>query len=327
VRSWLIGLGLTLICLVLAAFAVWHLAVERFEGPGPLAAERIVIVPRGAGVERIAQTLADSGVIEDVILFQLGVRVLEAGRRLKAGEYRFPAAVSMHGAVAILEQGQTVVHSLTVPEGLTSAQTVALVAAAEALSGEIGAVPGEGSLLPETYHFKRDDERAALLGRMAEAMDRTLAALWAARAKDLPLKTPDEALVLASMIERETGVAGERPLVASVFVNRLRRGMRLQSDPTVVYGITGGQAPLGRALTRQDLQAPTAYNTYTIDGLPPGPIANPGRAALEAALRPTESPYLYFVADGTGGHAFASTLQEHNRNVAKWRKVQKQSGG
>jgi UPF0755 protein len=327
VRSWLIGLGLTLICLVLAAFAVWHLAVERFEGPGPLAAERIVIVPRGAGVERIAQTLADSGVIEDVILFQLGVRVLEAGRRLKAGEYRFPAAVSMHGAVAILEQGQTVVHSLTVPEGLTSAQTVALVAAAEALSGDVGPVPGEGALLPETYHFKRDDERAALLRRMAEAMDDTLAALWAARAKDLPFKTPDEALVLASMIERETGVADERPLVASVFVNRLRRGMRLQSDPTVVYGITGGQAPLGRSLTRQDLQAPTAYNTYTIVGLPPGPIANPGRAALEAALRPTESPYLYFVADGTGGHAFATTLQEHNRNVAKWRKVQQQSGG
>ena len=325
-RSWLIGLGLALICLILAAIGVWHLAVERFEGPGPLSTERIVIIPRGTGVEQIAQTLASAGVIENPLLFELGVRVLEAGRRLKAGEYRFPAALSMRGAVEILELGQTVVHGLTVPEGLTSAQTVALVAAAEALSGDAGAVPEEGKLLPETYHFKRDDERAALLRRMAEAMDRTLAELWAKRAEDLPLKTPDEALILASMIERETGEAGERPLVASVFVNRLRRGMRLQSDPTVVYGITGGQGPLGRALTRQDLQAPSAYNTYTIDGLPPGPIANPGRAALEAALRPAESRYLYFVADGTGGHAFATTLQEHNRNVAKWRKVQRQAG-
>jgi UPF0755 protein len=161
---------------------------------------------------------------------------------------------------------------------------------------------------------------------MAEAMDRTLAELWAARAEDLPLKTPEEAVILASMVEKETGVAGERPLVASVFVNRLRRGMRLQSDPTVVYGVTQGQGPLGRALTRQDLQAPSAYNTYLIDGLPPSPIANPGRAALEAALRPAESGYLYFVADGTGGHAFATTLQEHNRNVAKWRKVQREAG-
>ena len=200
-------------------------------------------------------------------------------------------------------------------------------AAAEALSGDVGAVPGEGLLLPETYHFTRDDERAALLRRMAEAMDRTLAELWAARAEGLPLKTPDEALILASMIERETGVAGERPLVASVFVNRLRRGMRLQSDPTVVYGITGGREPLGRALTRQDMQTITASHHYTIDGLPPGPIANPGRAALEAALHPAESGYLYFVADGTGGHAFATTLQEHNRNVAKWRKIQRQPGG
>ncbi len=325
-RSWLIGLGLALICLILAAIGVWHLAVERFEGPGPLATERIVIIPRGTGVEQIAQTLASAGVIETAILFELSVRVLEVGRRLKAGEYRFPAAVPMRGAVEILEHGQTVVHGLTVPEGLTSAQTVALVAAAKALSGDVGAVPDEGKLLPETYHFKRDDERAVLLRRMAEAMDRTLAELWAKRAETLPLKTPDEALILASMIERETGVAGERSLVAAVFVNRLRRGMRLQSDPTVVYGITGGQGPLGRALTRQDVQAPSAYNTYTIDGLPPGPIANPGRAALEAALRPAESGYLYFVADGTGGHAFATTLQEHNRNVAKWRKVKQQAG-
>jgi UPF0755 protein len=326
VRSWLIGLGLALICLTLAAIGLWHLAVERFEGPGPLAAERIVFIPRGAGVEQIAQTLANAGVIEEPIVFELGVRVLEAGRRLKAGEYRFPAAVSMAGAVGILEQGRTVVYSLTLPEGLTNAQAVALVAAAEALSGEVGAQPGEGSFLPETYHFTRDDERAALLRRMAEAMDRTLAELWAARAEGLPLKTPAEALVLASIVEKETGVAGERPLVASVFVNRLRRGMRLQSDPTVVYGITRGQGPLGRALTHRDLETPSAYNTYVIDGLPPGPIANPGRAAVEAALRPAESPYLYFVADGSGGHAFATTLQEHNRNVAKWRKVQRQAG-
>jgi len=159
---------------------------------------------------------------------------------------------------------------------------------------------------------------------MGRALDRTLSELWPGRAPGLPIATPEEAVVLASIVEKETGVAGERPLVASVFVNRLKKGMRLQSDPTVVYGLTGGRGPLGRALIRKDLQTPSPYNTYLIDGLPPGPIANPGRAAIEAVLNPATTAYLYFVADGSGGHAFAKTLAEHNRNVAKWRKIKKQ---
>ncbi len=199
-----------------------------------------------------------------------------------------------------------------------------MVAAAEGLSGETGPVPPEGSLLPETYHYSWNDDRAALVERMQTGMEVVLAELWPERAEGLPINTPEEAVILASIVEKETGVAEERPLVASVFVNRLKRGMRLQSDPTVVYGLTNGQRPLGRTLTFRDLDRPSPYNTYTNGGLPPGPIANPGRAALEAVLHPAESRYLYFVADGTGGHAFAKTLVEHNRNVAKWRKIQRQ---
>jgi UPF0755 protein len=252
------------------------------------------------------------------------VRLLGSAHDLKAGEFAFPAAVSMRGALEILDRGETVARWLTVAEGLTSSEVVALVAAAEGLSGEPGPVPLEGSLLPETYHYSRDDDRAALIGRMQSDMQAVLAELWPKRAEGLPIKTPEEAVILASIVEKETGVAEERPLVASVFVNRLKRGMRLQSDPTVVYGITLGKAPLGRQLIFRDLDTPTPYNTYTNGGLPPGPIANPGRAALEAVLNPAETRYLYFVADGTGGHAFAKTLQEHNNNVAKWRKIQRQ---
>ncbi len=213
----------------------------------------------------------------------------------------------------------------TLAEGLTSHEIVALVEQAEALEGAVEAVPSEGSLLPETYHYARGDRRGDLVVRMSRARDELLRVLWPGRAPNLPVATPEHAVVLASIVEKETGVAGERPLVASVFVNRLQKGMRLQSDPTVVYGLTGGTGPLGRALTRKDLQAPSPNNTYLNRGLPPGPIANPGRAALEAVLNPAQTAFLYFVADGSGGHAFAKTLAEHNRNVAKWRKFQKQN--
>ena len=224
----------------------------------------------------------------------------------------------------ILRSGETVVRRLTIPEGLTSQEIVAVVASAEGLRGDLVATPGEGSLLPETYHYSWNDERGQLIERMAAAQQELLDELWANRDPDLPLASPEEALILASIVEKETAVDGERALVASVFFNRLKRSMRLQSDPTVVYGITQGQGPLGRALTRADLNAPSAYNTYLIDGLPPGPIANAGRAALVAVFHPASTSYLYFVADGSGGHAFAETLEEHNQNVAKWRKLQRQ---
>ncbi len=324
-RRWVVpGAMLALITIgSLAGFLVLS-AVDRFQRPGPLAADTALVVPRGADSHAIARQLAAAGVIEDALLFRLGVRYLGAARRLKAGEYAFPAAVSMREAVEILSSGETVVRRLTVPEGLTSVEVVGLVAGAEGLAGAAPAPPPEGSLLPETYHFAWADDRKALVERMERALGGVLGELWPKRDPGVPLANPAEAVILASIVEKETGVPGARPLVASVFVNRLRRGMRLQSDPTVVYGLTGGRGPLGRALTKTDLATPSPYNTYLIDGLPPGPIANPGRAALEAVLMPAKTRYLYFVANGTGGHAFAETLAAHNRNVAKWRRLQRQ---
>lgn len=320
-----LGVIAAVIVVALAATAggAWLYLKQQFDAPGPLAQETIVIVPRGAGLGVIAEDLAAAGVVSDPTVFALGVRLFGDARALKAGEYAFAAGSSMREAAALVASGRTVVHRLTVPEGLTTAEVVALLAAAEPLAGDIAALPPEGSLLPETYHFHRGDSRESVLARMRQSMDEALAALWPTRQENLPLQSPEHALTLASIIEKETGVDSERALVASVFVNRLRKGMPLQSDPTVVYGITEGKAPLGRALTRKDLAEPTAYNTYQIAGLPPGPIANPGRAALEAAMQPAESDYFYFVAAGDGGHAFARTLTEHNANVAKWRKHQR----
>ncbi len=300
-------------------------AIDRFERPGPLAADTVIYIPQGSGVEAIARQLHQDGAIEEPLVFRLGVRLLGVGRELRAGEYLFAAALSTRDAIDLLRSGQTVVRRLTLAEGLTSFEIVNLVEQAAALEGAVDTVPPEGSLLPETYHYARGDRRGELIARMGRARDRLLSELWQARAPNLPVATPQEAVVLASIVEKETGVAGERPRVASVFVNRLQKGMRLQSDPTVVYGPTGGKGALGRALTRKDLQAPSPYNTYLNPGLPPGPIANPGRASLEAVLNPAQTPFLYFVADGSGGHAFAKTLAEHNRNVAKWRKLQKQN--
>jgi UPF0755 protein len=303
-----------------AAGGLWVYLQQQFEAPGPLQQEAVVIVPRGAGLVAIADDLAAAGVIADPDIFALGVRLFADARALRAGEYAFAPGSSMKEAAELLASGRTVVHRLTVPEGLTSVEVVALLQAAEPLDGEIATVPPDGALLPETYHFHRGDSREAVLERMRQSMSEALAELWEQRAGNLPLQSQEEALILASIVEKETGVDSERALVAGVFVNRLHKGMPLQSDPTVVYGITEGKAPLGRSLTRQDLAEPTPYNTYQIAGLPPGPIANPGRAALAAAVNPTATEYLYFVAAGDGGHAFAKTLAEHNSNVAKWRK-------
>lgn len=295
-----------------------------FQRPGPLAVTSTLVIPRGAGLEAIASQLHAAGVIDNSFVFRLGVRSLYRERVLKAGEYTFPAEVSMDGAATILASGKTVVRRVTLPEGLSSVEVVAALTVAQGLDGAIETIPPDGTLLPETYHYVYGDKRRDLLRRMEASLDKVLAALWPKRAPNLPFTTPDEAVILASIVEKETGVAAERPLIAGVFVNRLQKGMRLQSDPTVVYGLTQGRSALGRALTRKDVEAPSAYNTYIINGLPPGPIANPGRAAIEAVLNPAQTDYLYFVADGSGGHAFAKTLAQHNRNVAKWRKFRRE---
>lgn len=315
------GLALVLVALIAgAAGGGWLYLEKQFDAPGPLQNEVTLEVPRGAGLDAIAADLAAAGAISDARVFALALRLFGDATSLKAGEYAFTPGSSMKEVAAVIASGRTVVYRLTVPEGLTSTEVVSLLQEAEALEGAIETVPADGALLPETYHFHRGDQRPVVLQRMTTSMDAALAEIWESRDENLPLQNPAEAVILASIIEKETGLDAERPLVAGVFVNRLRIGMPLQSDPTVVYGITEGKAPLGRSLTRKDLSTPTPYNTYKINGLPPGPIANPGRASIEAAVNPAETEYLYFVADGNGGHAFAKTLAEHNRNVAKWRK-------
>ena len=297
------------------------LGYAQFTRPGPLSAPATVVIPKGAGLERIAAELGAAGVISDPLVFRLGARVLGVHKSLRAGEYAIAAGVSARAVLEILNQGQTVVRRLTVAEGLTTRDILARLEATEGLEGRVWPIPAEGRLLPETYHFSHGDSRQDVVRRMSRAMAETLGELWDGRAGGLPLATPDEALVLASIVEKETAVPGERRRVARVFLNRLAKGMRLQSDPTVVYALTAGAGTLGRPLTRADLKTPSPHNTYLNDGLPPTPIANPGRASLEAVLRPAPSDELYFVADGQGGHVFARTLAEHNRNVAKWRKV------
>ncbi|MEX1204186.1 MAG: endolytic transglycosylase MltG, partial [Dongiaceae bacterium] len=303
---------------VAAGAVVWGLS--RFERPGPSTADTTLVVPRGAGVTAIARQLGRAGVVEHSLIFALGTRLFAGGRPLRAGEYLFPAGIGARAAMQQMLDGRTVQRRLVVAEGLTAAEVLALVAAAEGLEGE--APPAaEGALLPETYFYSWGDDRAALVARMAAAMQDTLAELWAARAPGLPLDSAAAALTLASIVEKETALAAERPRVAAVFLNRLRRGMKLQSDPTVIYALAGAGGALDRPLTRADLAAPSPYNTYLNAGLPPGPIANPGRAAIAAVLQPAATRELYFVADGNGGHAFAETLDEHNRNVAAWRKL------
>ncbi|NBB70000.1 MAG: endolytic transglycosylase MltG [Alphaproteobacteria bacterium] len=307
--------------LVLAVLAV--AVVERARAPGPAAAESSVVIARGAGVGAIATELADAGVVRDPRLFALYVRLVGAGRALTAGEYAFPAGVSAAEVVRMLREHEVVQYRFTVVEGWTVAQVFEALAASDELTGELPEPPPEGRLLPDTYFVQRGESRSEVVRRMRAAMDMELAAAWAERAPDLPLESPEQALTLASIIEKETGVAAERALVAGVFVNRLERGMRLQTDPTVIYALTDGERELGRPLYEGDLDLDDPYNTYVHAGLPPGPIANPGRAAIRAAVNPAETDYLYFVADGSGGHAFARTLAEHNANVREWRRVQR----
>ncbi|OAN45622.1 aminodeoxychorismate lyase [Paramagnetospirillum marisnigri] len=314
--------------LVLAVLAGGGLAWEghrRFTRPGPSTQPITVVIPKGSGTELIGQSLEAAGVVSSGFIFSIGVKLRHA--TLKAGEYAFPAGVSAEEAMRIIAEGKVVIHKLTVAEGLTVRQVVDLVKEADFLAGPVTRKVAEGWLLPETWHMTRDEARDEVLARMEKAMRQTVDVLWVARAPGLPLKTREEALILASMVERETAVEVERPRVAAVFYNRLAKRMRLQSDPTVIYGVSDGLGELDRSLTRDDLMTRHPWNTYVIDALPATPIANPGRASIEAVLHPARSEELYFVADGTGGHAFARTLDEHNANVAKWRKIEKAGKG
>lgn len=298
----------------------------RFDAAGPADTERTVLLSRGLSLNEIARKLEQERAIADAFLFEVAVRMMLIADALKAGEYVILARASMADIVKMLHDGKSILHKLTVPEGLTSFQVVQLIEAHPVLIGQTPPVPEEGALLPETYLFERGTDRAELLARMAAAKQALLQELWPKRAENLPLTTPYQAQILASIVEKETGVPQERPRVAAVFINRLRKPMRLQSDPTVIYGVTGGKGPLGRPLRQSELNRRTPYNTYQIDGLPPTPIANSGRASLEAVLNPPATKDLYFVANGTGGHAFAATLNGHLENVRKWRRFQRENG-
>jgi len=296
---------------------------EMFRRSGPSETEQTLVIPSGHGIGAVAGLLKSAGIISHEIVLRVGARLYQPEIPLKAGEFSFPKGASARQVLDILRHGKTVVRRLTVAEGLTTHDVLARLGATEGLKGAAPRGLGEGELLPETYHFSYGDARADIVRRMRAAMAGAVDKLWASRATDLPLNSPAEALILASIIEKETGLAEERARVAGVFINRLRAGMRLQSDPTVVYALTHGQGKLGRRLTRADLMDQNPYNTYVHKGLPPGPIANPGTAAIAAALNPARSGDLYFVADGSGGHVFARTLAAHNRNVRRWRQLQR----
>jgi UPF0755 protein len=308
---------------VLGSGAVLYYGMQKFKQPGPLTETTSVLVPRGADLDSISAQLARQRVIDSPLIFTVATRFFyEAEDKLRAGEYLFQANASMEQVLDDLLSGRAVLHSITFPEGLTSQAIVDRLNADPVLTGEIAAVPAEGSLMPDTYKFTRGATRQQMLEQMERVQGRMVSEIWARRAPALPIETPEEFVTLASIVEKETGRADERSRVAGVFLNRLERGMRLQSDPTVLYGLFGGHGrPPDRTIFQSDLDKPTEYNTYQIEGLPPGPIANPGRAALEAVANPSRTDELYFVADGTGGHVFSSTLEEHNQNVARWRRI------
>lgn len=303
--------------------AIW-LGNQMLKAPGPLETTKNIVIPRGAGPATMSKILQDEGVIAHAQMFRVAVMIDPTPKPIKAGEYEIPAHVSMWGLLELLQSGKLVQRRLTVPEGMTTAEVIDLVRNTPALSGEITLDLKEGDLLPETYFYSRDDSRDGLLLRMKEAMEKTLDEAWRKRAAGLPLANKREALTLASIIEKETAIAAERARVAAVYINRLRRKMKLESDPTTIYGITEGKVPFNRELTRADLASTSPYNTYVVVGLPPGPICNPGRASILAAVNPARDRSLYFVADGQGGHAFARTLAEHNRNVERWRQIQRE---
>jgi len=314
--------SLFLIAAIVAAWSVFYAA-------GPTAREgdaTIVVLPRGAGVSAIAANLKASGVIRSTDMFRAAATLTGADRKLRAGEYEVPSGASLRSVIILLVEGKVVRHYVTLPEGWSSAQALDILAREPVLTGTVMQTPEEGTLWPDTYEVSRGEARASVVARMRRAHEENLAKLWARRGPNSVVRTPDEAVILASIVEKETGIAAERPRVAAAFSNRLRIGMRLESDPTIVYGITKGR-PLGRGIRLSELQRETPWNTYKIDGLPPTPIANPGSDAIAAVLNPPRTDELFFVADGTGGHVFARTYDEHLQNVARWRAVERQRAG
>ena len=312
-----------LVLLLIAGGAAVVIGKSRFEAPGPLTEDKMVVIPPRVGMMDIADLLKREGVIDEHrLIFVGGVFVLGARSDLKAGEYVFPKRASVRDVLETMVEGKVVQHQITIPEGLTSEQIVARLLESDTLSGNIKDIPREGSLLPDSYHFNRNFTREQMIQRMRQAQDRLVREVWERRNPDLPLKTPDQLVILASIIEKETGKPEERTRIAAVFANRLKQKMKLQSDPTIIYGLAFGKGSLGRPLSKADVAQPTAYNTYIIDGLPPGPIANPGRASIEAAANPARTKELYFAADGAGGHAFAETYDQHLKNVARLRVIE-----
>jgi UPF0755 protein len=323
----------TLLVVLMALAGAAGLVLQSWVGaPGPLQAARKVVIPKGEGAQEIAARLEREGAIASQWLFSAGYRMrhiagwTDGGRvvSLKAGEYEIPKAASVRQVIDILVEGKTVIYRVTVPEGLTSWQIVERLKSDPSLSGEIDEVPPEGSLLPASYDIKRGDERRKVIDKMRAEAKKLADKMWSQRQKDLPLKSWEEAVVLASIVEKETGRNDERDKVAAVFVNRLRKNMRLDSDPTILYGLDGGKVAWGRAILKSEIGRKTAHNTYLISGLPPTAICNPGKAAIEAVLNPASTKALYFVADGKGGHVFAETLKDHNANVQKYRAFERE---
>jgi len=311
-----------LIIVSLGVGGLFYYAKLQYDKPGPLDHSMVLVIPKGDGVNAIASRLERENVIADRRLFMAAVLYFKAQDKLKYGEYQIAKNASMREVLDTLVEGRSILYKITIPEGLTSWQVVERLNAEAVLKGEIAEPPREGSLLPETYKFSRGSSRQELIERMQAQQRKFLAEVWEKRNPRLPFKTPEEAVTLASIVEKETGRADERERVAGVFINRLRKRMRLQSDPTIIYGVSEGRGTLGRPILKSELENASPYNTYQVAGLPPTPIANPGRASIEAVLRPAKTEELYFVADGTGGHVFAKTLTEHNQNVAKWRIIE-----
>jgi UPF0755 protein len=316
---------LTVVFLVtIAGGAGFIIGKQRFDLPGPLVEDKVVNVPRG-GIRETADLLERAGVIDQPYLFMAGALLMKARDELKYGEYQFSKQASLHDVVDTIIEGKVVQHAFTIAEGLTSDQIVQRLLENDVLTGNIREIPREGTLLPETYRFTRGMTREQMIQRMQQASRRAVQEIWDRRVSDLPIKSPEQLVVLASIIEKETGKPEERTRVAAVFVNRLRQKMKLQSDPTIIYGLVGGKGSLGRPIQRNEIEQPTPYNTYVIDGLPPGPIDNPGRASLEAAANPARTKELYFAADGSGGHAFADSYDQHQRNVGRLRGIEQQA--
>ena len=316
-----------LIVLAIVVGTAVVLGKQRFDTRGPLAEDKIVNIPRGLGIRDIADLLVREGVIDQPWTFVGGVIVLKARDELKFGEYQFPKQASLHDVISTIVEGKVVLHQISVPEGLTSEQIVQRLLDMDILNGNIREVPREGSLLPESYRFTRGTPREQVIQRMQQGQRRVLQEIWDHRMADLPLKSPEQLVTLASIIEKETSRPEERTRVAAVFVNRLKQKIKLQSDPTIIYGLVGGKGTLGRPIMESEIRQPTPYNTYVIEGLPPGPIANPGRASLEAAANPARTKEIFFVADGTGGHAFAENYDQHQKNVERLRAIERQQRG